>query len=227
MTLTSATQQTTAPAGELDINTDGNSRITFSGVAPNTQYELTFCPFPSGSAPCQAVAALDSDASGSVSATFQFLQKGTYFGAWDVNDQTGAAVLVQSWDYGRVGDRLQSNVYRVADLTSGNPNSGNEGQTGTDPLTSGTVTVTGSGSQSNFPLHVVLNGAAPNVTYDVGACTIGGSSGCYDIGPVTTDATGNVDTTLNIWAQGFDVISFSRTNNTVGYNEFVAAVQVQ
>jgi len=226
VTLTSATQQTAAPAGELDINTDGNSRINFTGGTANSSYALTFCPFPFDPSTCQAIAAFNSDASGDLSATFQILKTGTFFGSWRV-DHDATAAFLESWDDLRVGDKLQSNVYRVAEVTSGDPAAGNSGQVGTDPLTSGTVTVTGSGDTSNGPLHIVLKGAAAATTYDVGACTIGGGSGCYQVGHVTTDANGDLDTTLSIWSQGFEVITFSRIENEVGYNEFVAAVRVE
>jgi hypothetical protein len=83
-----------------------------------------------------------------------------------------------------------------------------------DPLASGTVTY------ANSALVVTVTGAAANTTYDIlqSETRYMDSSGTYDIGQFTTDASGNGHLTITTGPAGdlFEVVPHASSNAGFG-----------
>lgn len=112
--------------------------------------------------------------------------------------------------------QYQSPLLRAGTISGGLPSF--EGSPGSDPLSSGFVTITGTVA------HFTLNGAAPNASYDVNFCGNGGGSTCFaDIGTVSTDAAGNGSADVDTHGRNIPGIFNLGRNGTV---EFITGVHV-
>ncbi len=182
----------TASFGSFAVDLNGNVTVQVSGVTPNTDFPIQFCPFPSTVYTCfDAGATLITDASGSGTLTFHFPKTGTWAGYFRAN----AGGNINGFQFSTYDSNLGGETENLQKASATNPQGtcGPGGCSGAaqDALASGSVTVT------NMAAHLVLTGAAPDTTYDVGACGSGGSD-CYHETNVTTDASGNATADFSI-----------------------------
>jgi hypothetical protein len=190
--------------GTLSINSNGDVTIQVSGVQPNTNYPFQFCPFPGTRYQCFDLNnTLLTDASGNGQLTFHFPRSGTWAGFFQSMVSSSTFITTFDSSFGSETANLQkesgtnpAGVCRTVTCP-----------TVQDPLTSGSVSVTG-----NATAHVVITGAAPNMTYDVTTCGGGGGSSCFHQTNITTDGSGNVTTDIRISPDPATVFMFDRVD---------------
>jgi hypothetical protein len=163
------------PRGQITVDTTANTgagRIEIDGKPLSSTGTLQFCPYaqPSG---CFAVPVT----AGTGVSNFQFPKLGTFAGVFHAFDQG------QEFTSGfgePAGVNFHAAWLPAASITGG------VGETpGHAPLSSGSVSVTGS------IIHMVLNGTTPNDTFLISFCSAFGPSGCTVIGQFTSGANGS------------------------------------
>ena len=212
----------------VDANgTDGKGQVQLTGGDRNFNYQLNFCSFRSSN--CVNAGNVNTDASGAATTNFQFPGTGVWSGNFTIsapgNQNSFETTFPAPPQTGQYISALQraSTVADVAQMNLGTP--------GSDPLTSGQLTVTpnpGNPAGSQTSLKFILSGAAPNQTYLAGFCS-GPASTCFAItGQISTDSSGNVTTTLpytNFNPSG--VFYLSRDGDAAGTLEFIVGFKVQ
>jgi hypothetical protein len=182
-------------AGQISVDTAGNVTVQLTGGTPNTSLIAQFCPgqnvsIQQSAIVCIDVGAVTTDASGNASATLKFPQPGQWVGDFQLttsSTSTTPAYITESIGSG------QSQTFLATLQPESTANGGSLARsTVQDPLDAGTV------SYNNGALVVSVTGAAPNTTYDVlqSETRYMDSSGTYDIGEFTTDATGKGQLTV-------------------------------
>ncbi len=190
--------------GTIAVDTQGNVTVQVSGVQPNTNYPFQFCPFPGVvyKTCIDMASTLVTDGSGNGQVTFHFPQPGKWAGFFVSNISSSEHITTYDSSIASMTQYLQP-------MAGTNPSEACEppGCTATtqDPLSSGSVSV------SNMTAHIVINGAAPNTTYDVTTCGGGGGSSCYELTKVTTNASGNVTTDVQLFPNPATVFVFQRS----------------
>ena len=214
------------PGGQIIVNAGGVSgagKITATNGAVSATYNITFEPFTNSSNVIN-LGTVTSDASGNISGTFTFSQKGTFAGVFHVSAGTNSfGTEIDPMDSGV--DNNTNFVFNVPLVRSSmvSPTIQDSSSTGTDPLTSGTV-VSGGGK-----IHIELHGAAPNGTYIIGACGVNDSSSCSQLNgaTITTDSSGNgtLDTNGFLFGNGDPAIVVELFRNS--QRQFVSGFTVQ
>lgn len=174
--------------GQISINLNGQTgdgSFRLIGSTPNDTYSLGFCEWPCptgrpGGASVGISEPINTDANGNASMTFHFPTAGTWSGLFQLN---GHMTVSSGFDMPANGLEFQSALFRCRDITH-TLDTGLPGSCGSDPLTSGFITVSGTA------VHVSLTGAAPSVSYAVHYC---GAQiwPCTRLGTVTVDAHGD------------------------------------
>ena len=189
--------------GQVTIDTSGNTTVQMTGEAANQSYTVQFCPAVDSNAsyktpPCFNVATVSTNSSGTGSATVKFPQSGYWAGDFSVLNASGTTVL-QTWIYPNAPSS-ESQPYMATLLPESTTNGGvvatNKGQ---NPLTSGTATY------SKSTLLITVKGASPNTNYDPveSNSRFIYNSSSYSLEPgLTTDASGNGATSINLPGQG-------------------------
>jgi len=220
-------------SGAIAIDANGASgagQAQVTGAAANTNYEIDFCPFETETQKCFAVGNANTDASGNVTATFQFPRSGIWAGDFQFT-VNGKQALWASFPTASGEATYLSPLQRAAQVSGGigQGSATSVGNPGSDPLSSGqlTVTVTPNGAPGKATLQLTLKGAAPNQTYTGGFCGLGASSSCYGVdGSIMTDASGNATGTLNFTNYNpSGVFFFTRSGDSTGPVEFITGFQ--
>lgn len=202
--------------GQVSLSANGSGSVQLQGAAAGTSYDIQFCPFPDGTSNCFSNGSASTDASGNAQASFRFSRSGTWAGVFLLQPSGGGAGFRSSFPVPSSGIQYQNPVQQAGSINGGIPSF--LGPAGSDPLSSGVVTINGTTA------HVTLSGAAANATYAVGYCANGGGSTCFaNIGSVSTDANGNGSGDVN--TNGYNnpgVFHFGRNNTT----EFITGVRV-
>jgi hypothetical protein len=202
--------------GQISLNASGAGTIQLQGVSASTSYSIQFCQFPNGTSNCFAVGSSVTDTGGNAQTSFTFSRSGTWAGIFLLQPSGGGTGFDSSFPVPSSGIQYQNPVQQAGAITGGIPSF--LGPPGSDPLSSGLVTINGTVA------HVTLNGAAANATYAVGFCGNGGGSTCFaDIGTVSTDASGNG--AADVETRGYNppgVFHFGR-NNAV---QFITGIRV-
>jgi len=202
--------------GQITLNSTGSGTVKLQSADASTAYSVQFCQFANGTSNCMALGSVTTDASGNLQSSFTFGKSGTWAGIFELKPSNSGTSFGSTFPTPSTADQYRNPLQKAADITGGLP--AFWGTAGSDPLSSGVLTVSGSVAQ------ITLTGAAPNSSYSVSFCGNGGGSSCYgDLGTVTTDGSGNGTGQAN--TNNFDppgVFSLGR-NNTV---EFVTAVKV-
>jgi hypothetical protein len=188
-----------AVAGQVTIDTVGNTTVEMTGQPAGATYTLQFCPaYGNGDglkAPaCFNITTVTASDSGSGSSTVKFPQSGNWAGEFALNDSSGASVL-QSGIYTNVSNENYMSTLVPESTTNGGEVTATKGQ---DPLSSGTV------SYSNNTAVFTVNGTSPNAMFDTQE-TYGSaldSSNTYAIGSFTTNASGNGSLSVNLSSTG-------------------------
>jgi hypothetical protein len=144
---------------------------------------LEFCPYPNGDQPnCPGVATFTADASGMAHVTFQYPNTGTFMGAFTVvNTSSGQIEVTSMWEQSVTNAKYQAGIFQASSVTGGIGTH----LVGTDPLTSGLVTV------NNTTVHIELHGAKPSTIFNIGVEGNGDGSSSFGFATLTTDASGN------------------------------------
>ncbi len=168
---------------------NGSVALQLKGLQSMTSYAVNFCPFPGGeSNGCFQITTFTADTSGNASASFTFPRVGNWAGVFTVT-HNGTIEQASGFTYSVTTTDWRAALQRVSTITGGiGPNY----QVGTDPLSSGSVSVAGSTAT------VQIQGAVPSSTYSVTFCANSGGSSCYNVGPVTTDGAGKGSATFNL-----------------------------
>lgn len=170
--------------GQISLNASGGGSVQLQSVAATTNYSVEFCQFPNGTSNCFSVASATSDASGNTQSAFTFSRSGTWSGIFLLQPSNGGTAYDSNFPEPSSGTQYQNPLQRAGTVTGGTPSFW--GPAGSDPLSSGFVTITGTIA------HVTLNGALANASYTLNFCGNGGGSSCFaDLGTITTDANGN------------------------------------
>lgn len=176
--------------GEILVDTTGAVTAKVQGAAATTTFAFQFCPAGKLYSSCIALGNITTDASGNASLTITFPQSGSWAGDFQL-----AAGGTTQYQTDVVPD--QSSAVYVGTLQPASTVNGKGiyqyGAPGPqDPLTSGTVTVSGT------TVQVQMTGTAPNSTYAAGECPLFFGSSCYELvnsqnqSGFTTDGNGNV-----------------------------------
>jgi len=176
--------------GQVSVTTGGDVTASVSGWTAGT-YGLKFCMYPASVYPdstCINLGALNVDASGNGATSLRFPQSGTWAGLFRLYDSAGNRVLETSGslnsDGSGYGETYSAKV--MTWVTSSTSNTAGAEINGPQDPGTGTVDV-------NYAyVHVVVTGAPANTTYSIIQCYMGGSS-CYEIGTLTTDASGKAE----------------------------------
>ena len=206
-------------SGQVSVDTTGNVTLQYTGGTPNITMAFAFCEAQNvdivqDTPVCINLGNVTSDSSGNAHATVKFPQAGQWvgdFGLYTGDPATTGAV------YGTgLGQTSQTFVATLQAETKVNGGKLTRATT-QDPLTTGTLTY------SKGTLQVSVAGAAPNTTYDVlqSENLYMHSSGTYDIGEFTTDASGNGQLTIAMKDMGpagdlFEVIPHAGGNAGFG-----------
>jgi hypothetical protein len=182
------------PTGQISVDANGNVTVQFTGGTATTTLALQFCPgFNLGinqQAPaCISIGNVTTDGSGNADTTLKFPQPGEWVGDFQLAPPGGGTNLAYTTGIGA----SKSQTFLATLQPEKTANGGTLAQNGTqDPLSSGTV------SYANGALQFTVSGAAPSTTYDIlqSETRYMDSSGTYDIGEFTTDASGNGHLTL-------------------------------
>ncbi len=176
--------------GSIKLNSDGSGTAAFdTGFPQGTTWAFTFCPFPSPAyRGCPALTTVQGDGSSNpVSFPFHMPQKGTFAGVF-VIENPNFAFYDSGFLFPATGDQYLSPLVRASTVSGGIGNV----VVGSEPLSSGQVTMNNSSAA-----HVVVQGAQPNTTYGVTYCFVTDGSSCFQVGSLTTDASGNGATDIS------------------------------
>lgn len=168
----------------IDSNGNGTMKLTQGGGA-NASFNIVFCPFASGQ--CNTIGnTFNTDANGAGSGTFTMPGHGGLAGILELVDTSGNVPFLSAIDIPANGSSLQAALVRAGTVSGGFPNMTDAGYgIGSDPLSSGTVTY-----NSGTSVTMQVTGAAANQSYDANFCFNGGGSACFQLGALTTDASG-------------------------------------
>ncbi len=174
---------------------DGSGALQLTNAAASASYNLQFCPYPSpfptaSQDVCTQVTGFTTDASGKTSVTFKFPKSGVWAGIF-VAVRNSVTEFVSGFNVPGTGEQYRSPLKQASSISSGTA-----GQNpGGDALKEGSVTV------NDNTAHVELQNATVSVTYDVVFCLNGGGSSCWQIGTLSTDATGSGAVDIDLMAR--------------------------
>lgn len=162
--------------GMVSVDSKGVVTTQLVGAAESTTYTLQFCPTPGQDYTCFGRGDVTTDSQGAAKVDIAFPKSGSWAG--DFQLMAGATEKFAT----DVSSAIQSPVYSAqlepSSTTNGNGVFRSPGTQ--DPLTSGTLTLTGN------TLQVTLNGASPNSAYGATECPLFSGSSCFAL----TDTTG-------------------------------------
>lgn len=198
--------------GSMILNSDGSGTAEFdTGFPQGTTWAFTFCPFPSPDyRGCPAITTVNGDGSQKpISFPFHMAQKGTLAGVF-VIENPNYAFYDSGFLFPATGDQYLSPLVRAGTVSGGIGSV----VVGSEPLTSGQVTMNNSSAA-----HIVVQGAQPNITYAVTYCFVTDGSSCFQVGSLSTDASGNGTTDISDSAgsQTFEGVYYLSDANGVQY----------
>jgi hypothetical protein len=207
--------------GEISIDSTGVVTANVQGAAATTTFAFQFCPAGRMYSSCIPLGNITTDASGNATLTITFPQSGSWAGDFQL-------ALNGTAQYQTDVVPEQSSAVYVGTLQPGSTVNGKGiyqyGAPGPqDPLTSGTVTLSGTAVQ------VQMTGASPNSTYTAGECPLFFGSSCYQLNDsqnqsgFTTDGNGSV--TFSVLQDGVPGDIFDVAQPT-GHAGFVAGFNV-
>lgn len=175
-------------SGQITVDTQGMVNIQMTGATASTTYTVQFCeaeyPFSSNlPTSCMDITSISTNASGSASTSVKFPQPGNWAGDFVFNDSAGKQHY-QTY----LPSTAANATYMATLLPDNNTNNGAVADgTPQEPLSSGTVTVTGG------TVTFAVKGAEPSTFYtgNESETTFLDGSGTYVVASLTTDAQGN------------------------------------
>jgi hypothetical protein len=170
--------------GQITLSDSGTGTVQLQNAAASTPYNVKFCLFPNGTANCFSVGSVTTDASGNVQSPYTFGKSGIWVGVFSVQPASGGTSYGSTFPNPSTESQYRNPLQRAGTITGGLPSFW--GPAGTDPLTSGMITINGTTAQ------ITLKGAAPKSSYVVSFCANSAGSSCFaDLGTVMTDSNGN------------------------------------
>lgn len=179
--------RTSGATGQLTLDTSGKGVLSLQHGGANAGVQLTWCNFPGQNGCFSNFATFTTDASGNATGTFTFPGHGNFAGTFGLT-LGGTNVFAAGWNIPNGSTPFQSALLKAGSISAG---LGPNGPIGSDPLTSGVVSIAAGSST----VHAQIQGASPSQGYSVMLCGMGASStfgsSCETFGNLSTDATGN------------------------------------
>jgi hypothetical protein len=207
--------------GEISIDVTGVLTATVQAAIANTAFAFQFCPAPEPMYSCIVLGNITTDARGNANLTMTFPQTGTWAG--DFQLALNGIAQYETDVVPNVSSAVYVGTLQPATTVNGKGIYQNGSPGPQDPLTSGTVSVSGT------TVQVQMTGAAPNSTYDAAECPLGYGSQCYGLSnnqgqsDFTTDGSGNV--IFSVLQDGV-LGDFFRVFQPTGHAGFVAGFNV-
>ena len=203
--------------GQITLNTTGGGTVQLQSAAASMSYSVEFCQFPNGMSNCFSVGSASTDSSGNTQSSFTFSRSGTWAGIFLLQPSGGGTAFDSNFPVPGSGTQYQNPLQQAATISGGTPSFW--GPDGSDPLSSGFVTITGNIA------HITLNGALANASYTVNFCGNGGGSSCFaDLGKVSTDANGNGAADIDTMGRNIPgVFGLARSDGAL---QFITGVRV-
>lgn len=182
----------------VEISNNGDIRIDSTGNNQRVTYTVQFCPYPATTfSSCMDLGTFTTGSSGNSTFTTHFPKSGNWAGIFRIRDGNN----IQTETAGST-TTFNASVMQWVSAANG---------VGSSYPGSGTLTV------ANGMAHVNLRGVAPNTTYNFTVSYMGGSSS-YQVGSITTDASGNATADISLTNSGAAAVAiFSLSSSNGGY----------
>jgi hypothetical protein len=175
---------TSHTTGQLTVDTAGKGTLSLK-TTPSTSVAVSWCNFP-GTTGCLSIGTFPADASGTLNATFTFPAHGNFAGIFDFT-AGGATHFAAGWNIPNGSSPFQAQLLPAGSVSAGLGQAGAQIGVGNDPLSSGTVSIAAGSSIAHF----TVQGALPNANYPATYCFNSGSSSCFALGVLITNASGS------------------------------------
>lgn len=175
--------RTSGATGQITVDSGGKGALTLHSNSGTTGVTLSWCNFPGPNGCFSNFVSFGADANGNVNGTFTFPAHGNFAGTFGLT-LGGTDFFESGWNIPNGSTPFQSTLLKASSVGAG---LGSSGAIGSDPLSSGLVSIAAGSST----VHTEVHGASPSQSYSVVLCGMGSGGGCETFGNLSTDGSGN------------------------------------